>query len=58
VFRQRLHHSGVLLIRLAGLTPDDKASRVAAIFQSHGDELSGRFAVVSTNSLRLRLART
>jgi predicted nuclease of predicted toxin-antitoxin system len=32
VFRQRLLHSGVLLIRLAGLTPDEKASTVAAVF--------------------------
>ena len=54
VFRQRLLHSGVLLIRLAGLTPDRKAELVAAIFERHGEELLTGFAVVSKRTLRLR----
>jgi hypothetical protein len=31
VFRQRLLHSGILLVRLAGLEPDAKAHLVAQI---------------------------
>ena len=54
VFRQRLLHSGVLLIRLAGLTPDEKASTVAAVFELHGEAMPERFAVLSKRSLRLR----
>ena len=54
VFRQRLLHSGVLLIRLAGLTPDRKAELVAAILEPHGQELRTGFAVLSKRALRLR----
>ena len=54
VFRQRLLHAGVLLIRLAGLTPDRKAELVAAIFDVHGEELATGFAVLSVRALRLR----
>ena len=54
VFRRRLHHTGVMLIRLAGLTPDQRAEKVAAVFELHGEKLAQRFAVVSERSLRLR----
>lgn len=54
VFRQRLVHAGVLLIRLAGIEPAVKAALVAAMFDRHGEELSAGFAVLSKHSLRLR----
>lgn len=54
VFRQRLLHSGVLLIRLAGVRSDMKAGLVAATFDRHGKELSSGFAVLSKRSLRFR----
>jgi predicted nuclease of predicted toxin-antitoxin system len=54
VFRQRLVHAGILLIRLAGLAPDVKAVLVAATFHGHGEELRAGFAVLSERSLRLR----
>ena len=54
VFRQHLVHSGVLLIRLAGVSQDDKAGLVSAAFEKHGEELSEGFAVLSKNALRLR----
>ncbi len=54
VFRQHLVHSGVLLIRLAGLKPDLKAELVATTFKQHADELSAGFAVLSRRALRLR----
>lgn len=54
VFRQRLIHAGVLLIRLAGLTPDEKAILVHAAIERHGEGLSSGFAVLSERSFRLR----
>ena len=54
VFRQRLLHSGVLLVRLAGVRPELKAGLVAATFEHHGEELGAGFAVLSPRSLRLR----
>lgn len=54
VFRQRQLHSGVVLIRLSGLTPGEKAGIVAAAFQSHGQAMRGQFAVVSERSIRIR----
>jgi len=54
VFRQRLLHCGVLLVRLAGVTADMKAGLVAATFDRHGEELSSGFAVLSKRSLRFR----
>ncbi len=54
VFRQRLLHSGVLLIRLTGLEAETKAEVVAKAFEQHADELKLGFAVLSKRSLRLR----
>ncbi|MBI3679621.1 MAG: DUF5615 family PIN-like protein [Acidobacteria bacterium] len=54
VFRQRLLHSGVLLIRLAGLAADVKAELVAIAFDQHAKELNMGFAVISRRALRLR----
>lgn len=57
VFRQQLHHSGVMLIRLDGLTPDEKAATVEMAFDVYAAFLPNRFAVVSRHSLRLREPR-
>ena len=54
IFRQRLLHSGVVLIRLAGLKPEWKAELVALAFKKHADSLSLGFAVLSRRALRLR----
>jgi predicted nuclease of predicted toxin-antitoxin system len=54
VFRRHLLHSGVLLIRLAGLKPELKADLVARAFDRHAKELSAGFAVLLKRSLRLR----
>jgi predicted nuclease of predicted toxin-antitoxin system len=54
VFRRRLLHSGILLIRLAGVRTEIKAGLVAASFDQHGEELSSGFAVLSKRSLRFR----
>ena len=54
VFRQRMVHSGVLLLRLAGVSAEMKAALVAATFAQRGDELSSGFAVLTKRSLRFR----
>jgi hypothetical protein len=54
VFRHRMLHSGVLLVRLAGVRPELKAGLVAATFEHHGEELGTGFAVLSPRSLRFR----
>jgi predicted nuclease of predicted toxin-antitoxin system len=54
VFRQRRHHSGVMLIRLAGLKAESKAELVAAAFDKHADALGLGFAVLTRRALRLR----
>lgn len=54
VFRQHLLHSGVVLIRLAGVEGKTKAELVAAAFEHHADELRLGFAVLSRRLLRLR----
>ena len=54
VFRQRMAHSGILLVRLDGVATEIKAGLVAAAFHVHGDELSQCFAVLSKRALRFR----
>lgn len=54
VFRQRLFHSGIGLIRLAGLKPEAKAEVVVTAFAQHADDLSLGSAVLSQRALRLR----
>ena len=54
VFRQHLVHSGVALIRLAGLTPEEKAEMVVRMFEQHGQQLAQGFAVLSRRAFRFR----
>ena len=54
VFRQQIIHSGVMLIRLAGLSPDAKPNVVAAAIRERGPELENSFSVVSPGWIRIR----
>ena len=54
VFRQRRVSSGIILMRLAGLTPNDKASLVASVIENHAEELGGCFTVVTPRTVRVR----
>lgn len=54
VYRQHRIHSGVVLIRMAGLKPEAKAELVASLFEQHANELEQGFAVLSKRALRLR----
>jgi predicted nuclease of predicted toxin-antitoxin system len=54
VFRQGLVHAGVVLIRLAGKTPEEKAFIVAALIDQYEDEVPGNFSVLTKNMFRIR----
>jgi predicted nuclease of predicted toxin-antitoxin system len=54
VFRQRLTSTGILLIRLLGLSAAAKASLVSAALRQRAWELPGTFAVLIPGSIRIR----
>lgn len=54
VFRQKRFAPGVLLIRLAGLSPARKASLVALALEEHQTELTQAFAVIEPGYVRIR----
>ena len=54
IFRLRRVAAGVLLVRLAGLSSDDKAALVAAAVRDYGDQMPGAFAVISPSAIRIR----
>ncbi|MCS7305672.1 MAG: DUF5615 family PIN-like protein [Thermoguttaceae bacterium] len=54
VFRQAAVHQGVVLLRLAGLTPAQKAELASRVFASYGHQMEGRFTVIESTSLRIR----
>lgn len=54
VFRMGSIHTGVVLTRLAGLSPETKARIVSAAFADHGNELPSAFSVVSSGRIRIR----
>ncbi|MDO8725884.1 MAG: DUF5615 family PIN-like protein [Candidatus Methanoperedens sp.] len=54
VFRQRRVTSGVVLIRLAGLSPTRKAEIVVSAIKKHGPELEHSFSVITPGAVRIR----
>jgi predicted nuclease of predicted toxin-antitoxin system len=54
VFRQRLSSAGVVLIRLAGLAADTKATVIARPRHDRGEEMRGAFSVITPGLLRIR----
>ncbi len=54
VFRLGRIHAGVVLIRLAGLSPQAKARIVSATFANRGNELLNAFSVISPGRVRIR----
>ncbi|WP_216636353.1 DUF5615 family PIN-like protein [Chloroflexus islandicus] len=55
VFRRRLHTHGIILLRLAGLSPERKADLVASAIVQHETELRQAFAVITPAILRIRI---
>ena len=54
VFRQGLSHSGVMLLRLAGLAPHAKAMIVCTVVTDHEAELGHSFTLVTPRTVRVR----
>ena len=54
VFRQERVLYGVVLLRLSGINPLEKASIVAAAVEEHTSELPQAFTVVSPETIRIR----
>lgn len=54
IFRQGRVSRGVLLMRLAGLSPAAKAIVVSTVIQDHATELVDAFTVISPGMVRIR----
>ncbi len=54
VYRLGRAHAGVVLLRLAGLSPQDRAETVSLVFRERGSELPGNFTVVELDTVRVR----
>ena len=54
VFRQKLVNSGVLLLRLAGLSLETRAGIVADVLREREHELLQAFSVISPGMVRIR----
>jgi predicted nuclease of predicted toxin-antitoxin system len=54
VYRQHLVHPGVILLRLAGLSPAAKAKLVIDAINAHSREFTQSFAVITHSAIRIR----
>ncbi len=54
VYRQRLVHLGVVLLRLHGLSSSTKAHIVSATFAEHDRQMPDSFTVISPGIVRIR----
>ena len=54
VFRMKRVTEGVILVRLAGISPDEKARIISSIINKHSSQLLNAFTVVSPSSTRIR----
>ncbi len=54
VYRLRQATAGVILIRLAGITPEDKANLTAKAINEHGNEMLHSFSVIGRRIIRIR----
>jgi hypothetical protein len=57
VFRRRQATTGVVLIRLAGLSTAAKMDIVSAVIRDHESELLHAFTVISAGTVRIRRNR-
>lgn len=56
VYRQRLHHRGVVLVRVDGISNAEKARVVARAIREHETDLTGGFTVIQHATIRIRRA--
>ena len=54
LYRQGRIHAGVVLLRLAGLSPQAKAEIASTVLKTRGPEVEDAFSVVSPGSVRIR----
>ena len=54
VFRLKSIHTGVVLVRLEGLSPEAKAETVSRVFHDRPEKLQSAFSVVSPGRVRIR----
>ena len=54
IFRQNHPHFGVILLRLSGLTPAEKAPIVARHVATHGTDFEMAFSVITARTVRIR----
>ncbi len=54
VFRQKRISRGIILIRLAGLSPTMKAELVSSGIKEHASEVEHAFSVISAGTIRIR----
>ena len=54
VFRQKRITEGVILIRLPGISPKNKADIVKTAIQEHAEELEHNFTVITPGVVRIR----
>ena len=54
VYRLGRAHAGVVLLRLAGMSPADRAEIVSAVFRDRTAEIPGSFTVVEPDNVRVR----
>jgi len=58
VFMQGKLNTGIVLLRLAGVPPTQKAKIVSDALASHGSEMRAAFSVITHRMLRIRPIRT
>lgn len=54
VFRLNLKSHGIILLRVHGLSLDEKISKTILAFREHEAELENAFTVISENSVRIK----
>ena len=54
IFRQRLVHNGVILIRLHGMPAEKKAEIVLNFFKDYSSKILNAFSVITRSSIRIR----
>ncbi len=54
VFQQHRVSSGVILLRLAGVSAEKKAALVSDLIKDHGEQLLGSFTTITPRRVRIR----
>lgn len=54
VFRDRLPHCGIILLRLSDELAASKVQVLSAVLREHADKLTGTFVVATEDNIRIR----